>query len=301
MGIVVVGSVALDSVATPAGAVENALGGSAVYFSLAARQHADVRLVGVVGQDFPAEHTALLCDHGVCVEGLRVEDGLTFRWAGRYGENLSDCETLDTQLNVFADFRPSLPESYRDAGVVFLANIDPDLQLEVLNQVRNPWLTAMDTMNLWIAIKKGAVTEVMRQVDVVFLNEGELKQFTGQGNVYAAARQVLALGPKVVVVKKGEYGAALFSDGSYFVAPAFPVEDVKDPTGAGDSFAGGFLGHLAGAGALSEAAARRALVHGSVIASFTVEDFSVRRLLRLTPAEVQSRFDAFREFTSFGE
>ena len=194
-----------------------------------------------------------------------------------------------------------MPESYRDAGVVFLANIDPDLQLEVLNQVRNPWLTAMDTMNLWIAIKKGAVTEVMRQVDVVFLNEGELKQFTGQGNVYAAARQVLALGPKVVVVKKGEYGAALFSDGSYFVAPAFPVEDVKDPTGAGDSFAGGFLGHLAGAGALSEAAARRALVHGSVIASFTVEDFSVRRLLRLTPAEVQSRIDAFREFTSFGE
>lgn len=281
MSIVVVGSVALDTVETPFGKVDGALGGSAVYFSLAASHYADVRLVGVVGTDFPAECVELLRQRRVDVAGLRYEPGETFRWAGRYDYNLNDCQTLDTRLNVFATFRPRLPEAYRDAGVVFLANIDPALQLEVLGQVRRPWLTAMDTMNYWIAGKRELVTEVMRAVDLVLVNEAELRQYAGTYSLHAAARQVLALGPRAVVVKKGENGAVVFAEGVYFVAPAYPVTEVRDPTGAGDSFAGGLLGHLANQGQLTPAALRRALVHGSVVASFTVEDFSVRRLLTI--------------------
>jgi sugar/nucleoside kinase (ribokinase family) len=301
MSIVVVGSVALDSVETPFGKVVEALGGSATYFSLAARHFHPVSLVGVVGDDFPVSHVDLLTESGVDSAGLAVERGATFRWAGRYDRNLNDCQTLDTQLNVFATFRPSLPEPYRDAGVVFLANIDPSLQLDVLKQIRSPWLTAMDTMNFWISGQRDIVTEVMRSVDVVIVNEAELRQYTGTSSLHVAAREVLALGPKALVVKKGEYGAAVYGDGLYFVAPAYPLDVVKDPTGAGDSFAGGFLGYLARAGELSKPTLRRALVYGSVVASFTVEDFSVRRLVRLTPEEIAGRYSQFREFTEFGE
>jgi sugar/nucleoside kinase (ribokinase family) len=301
MTIVVVGSVALDSVETPFGKAVEALGGSATYFSLAARHFHPVQLVGVVGGDFPAAHVDLLAKSGVDLTGLTVEEGLTFRWAGRYDLNLNDCKTLDTQLNVFATFRPSLPEAYRDAGVVFLANIDPSLQLEVLKQVRRPWLTAMDTMNFWISGQRDRVAEVIRSVDVVIVNEAELRQFAGTPSLHAAARQVLSLGPKALVVKKGEYGAAVYGDDLYFVVPAYPLDEVKDPTGAGDSFAGGFLGYLARAGQLSPPTLRRALVYGSVVASFTVEDFSVRRLVRLTPEEIAERYRDFREFTEFGE
>ena len=297
MSIVVVGSVALDSVETPFGKAVEALGGSATYFSLAASHFHPVQLVGVVGSDFPSAHVDLLARRGVDLAGLAVEGGATFRWAGRYDLDLNNCETLDTQLNVFATFRPSLPESYRDAGVVFLANIDPNLQLDVLKQVKRPWLTAMDTMNFWISGQRDRVAEVMRSVDVVIVNEAELRQFAGTPSLQRAARQVLALGPKALVVKKGEYGAAVYGDGLYFVLPAYPLEEVKDPTGAGDSFAGGFLGYLARAGELSNQALRHALVFGSVVASFAVEDFSVRRLVRLTPEEIAGRYRDFREYT----
>ncbi len=301
MSIVVVGSVALDSVETPFGKVREAIGGSAVYFSLAAGLYADVRLVGVVGTDYPPEHVRMLRDRGVDVAGLRAEPGRTFRWAGRYDYDLNECQTLDTQLNVFATFRPELPESYRDAGVVFLANIEPGLQLDVLRQVRRPWLRAMDTMNYWIAGQRDRVAEVMRGVDVVMVNEAELRQFAGTYSLSAAAREVLALGPRALVVKKGEYGAVAFAEGLYFVAPAYPCDEVRDPTGAGDSFAGGFLGYLAREGRLTPEAIRRALIHGSVIASFTVEDFSVRRLLSLRPEEIACRYEEFRRFTYFGD
>ena len=299
MSIVVVGSVALDSVETPFGKVDEALGGSAVYFSLSAGYYTDVKLVGVVGTDFPRQHVELLRSRGVHLEGLQFEAGETFRWAGRYSYNLNECETLYTRLNVFASFRPQLPEVYRDADVVFLANIDPSLQLDVLRQVRRPWLTAMDTMNYWISDQRDAVTQVMRLVDVVIVNEGELRQYAETYSLLAAARQVLALGPKALVVKKGEYGAVMFSDGVYFVAPAYPLEEVRDPTGAGDSFAGGFLGHLASEGQITRGALKRALIHGSVIASYVVEDFGVRRLLTLGPDEVSRRYQEFREFTHF--
>lgn len=299
MSVVVVGSVALDSVETPFGKVEEALGGSAVYFSLAAGHYTDVKLVGVVGSDFPRKHVDLLRSRGVGLEGLRVERGETFRWAGRYDFNLNDCETLYTRLNVFATFDPELPDSYRDAAVVFLANIDPELQLDVLGQVRRPWLRAMDTMNYWIAGKRDAVTAVMRSVDLVIVNEAELRQYAGTYNLLAAAREILSLGPKALVVKKGEYGAVLFADSTYFVAPAYPLEVVRDPTGAGDSFAGGFLGYLARERSLTNDALKRALVHGSVVASYTVEDFSVGRLISLQQREVAERYEEFRKFTYF--
>jgi sugar/nucleoside kinase (ribokinase family) len=301
MSIVVVGSVALDSVETPFGKVDEALGGSATYFSLAARHFHPVQLVGVVGADFPAEHVGLLASGGVDLAGLAVEEGETFRWAGRYDFDLNNCQTLDTRLNVFASFQPRLPDSYRDAGVVFLANIHPGLQLDVLKQVRRPWLTAMDTMNFWIGGQRDLVAEVMRSVDVVIVNEAELRQYAGTSSLHVAARQVLALGPKALVVKKGEYGAAVYGDGLYFVAPAYPLDEVRDPTGAGDSFAGGFLGYLARAGEATLPTLRRALVYGSVVASYTVEDFSVRRLVCLTPEEIACRYRRFREFTEFGE
>ncbi|MBI2939958.1 MAG: sugar kinase [Chloroflexi bacterium] len=299
MGILVVGSVALDSVATPFGQVERALGGSAVYFSLAARHYRTVRLVGVVGDDFPEEYVRLLRESAVDLRGLQSVPGQTFHWAGRYDHDLNVAHTLDTRLNVFAGFHPVLPDSYRASEFVFLANIDPTLQLDVLRQVERPLLTVVDTMNFWIAGKRDALTEVIRQTDVVLMNEAELRQYAGTDRLLAGARHVLSLGPRALVVKKGENGAALFADGVYFVAPAYPLEEVRDPTGAGDSFAGGFVGYLARTGDVTDAALRRAVIHGSVAASFTVEDFSVRRLVRVTRDEVGRRFQDMRQFTWF--
>jgi len=299
MGIVVVGSVALDTVETPAGKVVEALGGSATYFSLAARHYAPVSVVAVVGTDFPTEHIELLRSREIGLNGLSVEPGETFRWSGRYSENLNECVTLDTRLNVFGAFRPQLPESCQNEDVVFLANIDPDLQLDVLRQTRKPWLTAMDTMNFWIQSKRDRVVEVMRSVDVVLINEGELRQLTGIHNLIAAARELLALGPTALVLKKGEHGAVALMDGAYFGVPAYPLEVVRDPTGAGDSFAGAFVGALARDGQLTSDSLRRAVVRGSVVASYAVEDFSVRRLLCLRQCDLDKRYADFREFARF--
>jgi sugar/nucleoside kinase (ribokinase family) len=299
VSIVVVGSVALDTVETPFGKVERALGGAATYFSTVASLYTQVQMVGVVGDDFPQEHVEFLEGRGVDLQGLQRKPGQTFHWAGRYDyDNLNNAQTLDTQLGLFADFDPELPESYRGAECVFLANIDPTLQLKVLEQVRQPKLKVLDSMNFWISSNKAKLTEVMRKVDVVLMNEGEALMYGETFSLVTAARKILELGPKVLLAKKGESGAALFADRTYFFAPAYPLETVKDPTGAGDTFAGGFLGYLARGGDYSLAAMKRAVLHGSTVASFTIEDYSIDRLRTLTLADIESRVDHFRHFTS---
>jgi sugar/nucleoside kinase (ribokinase family) len=298
--VLVVGSLGLDTLRTPFGYVEDVLGGTSSYFSIAASTYTDVQVVAVVGTDFPAAYRQVLEARTVDLRGLQVAEGKTFRWSGQYQFDMHVAETLDTQLNVFADFHPQLPEDYRATQYVFLANIHPGLQLEVLSQVQRPKLVVMDSMNLWIDTSKSTLTEVMRGSDIVLLNDGEIRQYTGSPNLIAGARSILDLGPRAVVVKKGEHGALLISrDDGVFVAPAYPQEEVRDPTGAGDSFAGGFIGYLASRDDSSPEALRRAIIHGSAIASFTVEDFSTRRLERLTNQEVLDRYATFRKLTQF--
>lgn len=297
--VLVVGSVAFDDLETPFGKVNNALGGSASYFSLAARLYSDVNLIAVVGTDFPQSHLSLLKGKDIDTRGLQVAEGRTFRWAGRYGYDLNTAHTLDTQLNVFAHFRPELPQDYRRSDFVFVANIDPELQIEVLRQVPEARLRVLDTMNFWIAGKREQLVKALGMVDMALLNEAEARQLANTHSLAAAARAILAMGPKVLVVKKGEYGAVMFSDEGYFVAPAYPLDDVKDPTGAGDSFAGGFVGYLCSVDEVTPAAVRRAVVLGSVVASFTVQDFGVGRLADLTCGDVVSRYREFKRFTHF--
>ncbi len=299
MSLVVVGSMALDTVRTPFGEAREVLGGAATYFALAASNYTRVQVVAVVGEDFPEEHLDLLRQRNIDVSGVQRRPGRTFRWTGEYDYDLNTAHTLDTQLGVFADFHPRLPDHYRDAEFVFLANIDPRLQLEVLRQMRAPRLRALDSMNFWIDSRRAELTEAIANVDIVLLNEGEVRQYAATYNLYVAARRMLELGPTALVVKKGEHGAVLVSNGGVFVAPAFPLESVLDPTGAGDSFAGGFLGYLAGVGDVSLASIKRAMIHGSAVASFAVEEFSVSRLVRLRPEELQERYDQFRDLTSF--
>ncbi len=304
MSILVVGSVALDSVQTPFGTVEDALGGSATYFAAAASLYDTVELVGVVGTDFPQQHVDFLKSRRIDLSGLQQVEGKTFRWSGRYDYDLNTAQTLDTQLNVFATFHPKLPENYRNAEYVFLANIDPELQAEVAQQIKAPKLIALDTMNYWIDYKKDALTKAMSLADVVLMNEAEARQYANTFSLIRAARKILELGPKAAVIKKGEYGAALFCDGadvvsqSFFV-PAYPLEKIADPTGAGDTFAGGFVGYLAKHQSTSMEAIKRAIVHGSVAASFTVEDFSVNRLRSLTMAEITARYRDMQHVTHF--
>ena len=298
--ILCVGTVGLDTVETPFGRADEALGGSAAYFAAAASLHSPVQLVSVVGEDFPEEHRQFLAGKAD-VEGMAVLPGRCFRWSGRYHFDLNQRDTLDTQLNVLAEFNPQLPESYRDAEYVFLANVDPVLQLRVLEQARKPKLVMLDSMNFWITGARDALTEAIRKSDIVMMNEEEVRQYADTTNLLKGAREILALGPETLIIKKGEYGAVLFRGDGYFYCPAYPLEDVKDPTGAGDSFAGGFLGYLASAGEVTMAHLRRALVFGSVVASFTVEDFSVKRLASVTADELRRRYREFREFTYFDE
>ncbi len=299
MSIVVVGTVAFDTVETPFGRGENVLGGSATYFSTSASFFTDVSLVAVVGDDFPQEHIDFLHSRTIDTTGLQQAPGKTFHWSGRYGFDLNEAQTLDTQLNVLMNFQPNLPESYRDAEYLFLANIDPDLQMSVLEQVRTPKLVACDTMNFWISSKADALRKVLQKVDIVVINEGEARQFTGEANLVKAARQIIALGCKRLVVKRGEYGVLMFTKDTLFAAPAYPLEEVYDPTGAGDTFAGGFMGYLAKSGDLSEEGLRQAIIYGSVMASFNVEDFSLNRMKRLEYNEISSRFRSFKSLTHF--
>jgi len=300
MSIVVIGSVALDSVETPVGKVESALGGSATYFSTAASFFTKgVKLVGVVGDDFPQEHIDFLRSRDVDLTGLERVSGKTFHWSGRYGENLNVAETLSTELNVFESFEPKLPESYRDTQYVFLANINPELQMDVLKQVRNTKLVVCDTMNLWISERRAELLETIKHVDIFVLNDGEARQLTGESNINKAAKKLLDYGPERVIVKKGEHGSVTFTRTSYFSAPAYPLDSISDPTGAGDTFAGGFMGYLASTDDVSESNIRKAIVYGTVLASFNVEDFSLNRQRSLTRAEIESRFNEVRAITQF--
>lgn len=299
MSIVVVGTVAFDTVETPFGRGDNVLGGSATYFSTSASFFTDVALVAVVGDDFPEEHVSFLQSRNIDIAGLQRMAGRTFHWSGRYGYDLNEAQTLDTQLNVLMDFQPELPDSYRDAEYLFLANIDPDLQMKVLEQVRKPKLVACDTMNFWITSKPESLKKVLQKVDIVVINEGEARQFTGEANLVKAARRIIALGCRRLVIKRGEYGVLMFTADSVFAAPAYPLEEVFDPTGAGDTFAGGFMGYLANTGDLSDEGLRQAIIFGSVMASFNVEDFSLDRMKRLEYREIQARFGSFKALTDF--
>jgi sugar/nucleoside kinase (ribokinase family) len=293
--LLVTGTLALDNVRTPFGEVSDALGGSATYFSYAASFFADVKLVAVVGPDFPKEHLDLLASRGVDLAGVQVGDGPTFRWTGEYGYDLNEARTLETHLGVLADFQPQLPAHFRRCPFVFLANLDPRIQLDVLRSMERPRLAALDTMNFWIKGKREELRAVLREVDALLINDTEARMLAEEPNLVKAARAILGWGPRAVVVKRGEYGALMATGDRFFFVPGYPLESVFDPTGAGDTFAGGFMGVLAGEGATDEQALRRAIVYGSVIASFTVEDFSLDRLKRLSRAEIDARYRAFRE------
>jgi len=297
--LLVVGSVALDSVETPFGAREEVLGGSATYFSAAASLLTPVSVVGVVGEDFPLAQLDFLRGRGVSLEGLERVRGKTFRWKGRYGFDLNTAQTLDTQLNVFADFEPKLHEAAQKADRVFLGNIDPVLQMRVLDQVQRPKLVCADTMNFWIEGKREALLRLLPRIDVLLVNDAEARQLAGEANIVKAAAAIERMGPRAVCIKRGEYGALLVSGKEAFYAPAFPLAAVADPTGAGDSFAGGFLGLLDRLGKDDLRDLRQAVVMGCTIASFTVEAFSLDRLRDLTLADVRGRFERFRELTEF--
>ncbi|HEX4825635.1 MAG TPA: PfkB family carbohydrate kinase [Candidatus Polarisedimenticolaceae bacterium] len=299
MSILVVGSVAFDTVETPFGRGVEVLGGSATHFSVSASFWSPVRLVAVVGEDFTDDHRAPLHERKVDLAGLATAKGRTFRWTGSYGDDLNVAKTLDTQLNVFADFRPVIPEAWRDTPVLFLANIDPDLQWDVLDQARGARLVAADTMNYWIDSKPDAVKKLLARVDVLLINDGEARLLTGEKNLVRAAAIVHGWGPRTVVVKRGEHGVVVFDRDLTFALPGFPLPAVLDPTGAGDAFAGGFLGYLASKGATPPLDLRRAAVVGSVMASYQVEDFSLERLRRLTDAEIKGRYRRFEELTRF--
>jgi sugar/nucleoside kinase (ribokinase family) len=300
MSILVTGSVAFDSIETPFGKAERALGGSATYFSVAASFFSPVQLVGVVGDDFTDEDAKVFEGRNIDTSGLvRVAGGKTFHWSGAYSYDLNVAETRDTQLNVFADFKPELPESFRTPDVLFLANIAPELQLDVLNQVERPRLVALDTMNFWISSKKEALEKVIAAVDLMVINEGEVRQFTGEANLVRGARQIIELGPKTLVIKRGEYGVLMITRERLFAVPGYPLESVFDPTGAGDSFAGGFLGYLASADEHDDRELRRAIIFGSVVASFNVESFSLDRLREISREDIDRRYREFRALTHF--
>jgi len=297
--ILCVGSVALDSVETPFGSAERVLGGSAVFFTAAASLLSPVQVVGVVGDDYPLHELGFLAARGADLSGIETRKGESFFWAGRYHFDLNTRDTLETRLGVFAHFQPKIPESFRDARFVFLGNIDPVLQLDVLDQVDAPEVVACDTMNYWISGSRDALLELLGRVHILMVNEEEVRQLAGEPNLLKAARWVQARGPDMVVVKKGEHGAILFADDWLFFVPGFPLEEVFDPTGAGDAFAGGFVGYLARAGALAPQDLRRAMVYGSVLGSYVVEEFSVNRLVDLPLADIERRVVEFREITAF--
>ncbi len=299
MSLLVVGSMAFDSVKTPFGEREDAIGGSATYFSVSASYFTDVRLVAVVGSDFPESELEFLAGRKIDLSGLERSEGETFRWKGEYGEDLNTAHTLDTRLNVFENFRPQVPSSFRESEYVFLANIDPELQASVVGQVSAPRLVACDTMNFWIEGKREALIETFGMVDMVIINEGEVRELAGESNILKAARGILGMGPKTLVIKQGEYGALLIREGTVFSAPGLPIEDIFDPPGAGDTFAGGFMGYLSRSGDLSESALRRAVVYGSVMASFNVESFSFDRMRNLGRAEIDARYREFSELAHF--
>ena len=299
MSLLVVGSVALDSVATPFGETADALGGSAVFFSVAGSILHPVQVVGVVGSDFPLAALYALEQRGIDLSGVEQAKGESFRWKARYSYDLASRETLETRLGVFADFRPKLPAKFRDAAYVFLGNIDPELQLGVLDQVKAPKLVACDTMNYWIQSKRDLLLELLRHIDILMVNGSEARELSGDWNIYRAAQWILQRGPKMTVLKQGEHGALLVDRATTFKVPAYPLQEVFDPTGAGDAFAGGFMAHLARNGDLSAPNLRRAMVYGAAMGSFAVEAFGIQGFDKVTPADVRARVHAFKQLVHF--
>jgi len=299
MGILVVGSMGLDTVETPHGKVTDALGGAATYFSVSASYFTKVNLVAVVGNDFPKQHIDLLKKHKIDVDGLQQVEGKTFRWSGHYMKDLNEAQTLNTELNVFAGFDPQLPEKYTKAEYVFLANIDPVLQLKALKQVKKPKLIALDTMNFWIQGKLKELKATLRHIDILVINETEAKMLACEKNLMKAAQKIFGLGPKGLVIKRGEYGAMHVTKNSEFALPALPLEKVCDPTGAGDTFAGGFMGFIAKSNKVDDQTLKKAVVYGSVMASYNVEDFSLNKLKALNSGMINDRFNKFKKLTAF--
>ncbi|HUI06293.1 MAG TPA: PfkB family carbohydrate kinase [Verrucomicrobiae bacterium] len=299
MSLLITGSVALDSVKTPVEEHRDLLGGSASYASVAASFFTSVNMVGIVGTDFPKKYVELYGAHGINLDGLQTAEGQTFRWSGEYEWNLNNRRTLSVSLNVFETFRPTLPAGYQKTPYVFLANISPQLQMHVLAQVDRPKLVVADTMNLWIETQRDALAELLGKIDCLVLNESEAREFTKQTSLIKAGRQILRQGPKYVVVKKGEHGCLLFADNLFFSAPAYPLEDIRDPTGAGDCFAGAFTGYLAKTNRVDHDSLRKAVIYGSVVASYCVEAFSLGRLETLTPSEIDQRYQFFKLMSHF--
>ncbi len=299
MSVLVVGSVALDSVETPFGRADDVLGGSGIFFSASASHFTPVQLVGVVGSDYPVAKLDALAARGVDLAGLEHAEGKSFRWRGRYRHDLNSAETLETRLGVFSHFSPKIPPQFKNAPFVFLANIDPRLQLDVLQQVARPKLVACDTMNFWITGRRPDLLALLKRVDMLLLNDEEARELSGEANLPAAARAIRALGPSAVIIKRGDAGALLFHEAGVFAAPAFPIENVVDPTGAGDSFAGGFMGWLARSGSTTPQSVRTAMILGSVLASFAVEDFSLDRFRSLDLSQIRERFAAFADLVHF--
>jgi len=299
VSILVVGSVAFDTLKTPFGERKKILGGAATYFSLSASYFTDVRVVGVVGEDFTAEHEAVLSNRGIDTRGIEHAPGKTFHWGGEYGENVNEAKTNFTDLNVFENFAPKIPAAYNDSEILFLANIQPELQLDVRRKMPKVALVGGDTMNLWINIKRAELLETLKEVDILLINDGEAKLLTNENSLVLAARKILTLGPRSLVIKHGEYGATIFfGDGSHpFRAPALPIAEVQDPTGAGDTFAGGFMGYIASQPKLTRSVLKHAMFYGGVMGSFTVERFGPERLLSLTRDEIEERFQLFRSLT----
>lgn len=299
MSLLVVGSIAFDSVKTPFGEAEEVLGGSATYFSTSASYFTEVSVVAVVGTDFPEKHLKFLKSRRIDIDGIERREGRTFRWKGEYGYDLNEAHTLDTQLNVFQSFKPTIPEGYKDKKIVFLANIDPDLQREVLQQVKGPLIVACDTMNYWIEGKRESLLETLKFVDILIINDSEARELSREPNLVRAAKNILSYGPNTLVVKRGEYGVLMFKDNRIFSAPAYPLDSIFDPTGAGDCFAGGFMGYLTNTMNFEESNIRKAIIFGSVMASYNVEAFSLDRIKSLDYSEIEARYREFKNLTHF--
>jgi len=299
MSLLVVGSVAYDSIESPYGKKDEVLGGSALYFSLAANYFSKVKLVAVVGEDFKKKDINFLENKGINIKGLEIAKGKTFRWKGKYSADLNHRETIYTHLNVFETFQPKLPASYKRSKYVFLANIDPDLQLEVLNQIENPILTACDTMNLWIDNKRKSLLKVLKKIQIFIVNDSEARDLSGHSNLIKAAENLLKMGPKMVIIKKGEHGAMIFAKNFKFSSAAYPLEEPLDTTGSGDVFAGGFMGYVAKTKKLNQASFKKAVIYGNILASYNVEAFSIEKLRKLKKSDIDKRYKEFKDLTSF--
>jgi len=299
MSILVVGSVAFDSVETPFGKHDNLLGGSATYFSIAASYFSAVRLVAVVGKDFPKKYIDLFKKHGIDTQGLRITDGKTFHWKGKYEYDMNVAKTIATHLNVLSSFDPNLPREYQTTEHIFLANIDPDIQQNVLRQVKSPRFKACDTMNFWIENKKKSLKRLLKKIDLFLVNDAEAREFSDETNLLKASKYILSLGPRMVIIKKGEHGSLFVSKRTCFSIPGFPLEVIQDPTGAGDTFAGGLMGYLSRFKKIDESRVKKAIIYGSIMASYNVEDFSLKKLLRLNRRLIDKRYKEYKALTSF--